>query len=528
MSERPTVGAAIPRLLEAYGVTTVFGIPGVHTLELYRGLAASTLRHVTPRHEQGAGFMADGIGRATGRPGVAFVITGPGLTNIATPLAQAMSDSSPMLVVSSVAARRDLGAGRFRLHEIGDQRAALAPLVGHSHTLLDPDELPRTMARLFAGFASRRPRPVHLEVPLDVLEAPCAAPLVAWNLPARPGPDPAAIARAAVWLADAKRPLILLGGGAAEAGGEAMRLAERLSAPVIMTTAGAGTLAADHPLAIGMGLSSLAGLRAVAGADLLLVVGSDLSETSHWTDRLIIPEKLVRIDLDAAAMPGDDPEGIFVVSDARLALAALFDAVVPRGPGDGSARAAVVRQAILTELTEQQPAHARLLSAIRRGLPRDATLVTDMTQIAYTANAVFPVMTPRGLVHPSGYGALGFALPASIGVKLALRDAPVACLIGDGGLQFTLPELAVAAEHGLALPVLLYDNGGYGQIRDGMRERGFQEIGVTFRNPDFAGIAQAYRCDYRRPQGATELIAGLADALRADRPTLIHIGDATI
>ncbi len=525
MTDRPTVGAAIPRLLEAYGVRTIFGIPGVHTLELYRGLASSDLRHVTPRHEQGAGFMADGVGRVTGRPGVAFVITGPGVTNIATPMAQAMSDSSPMLVISSVAARRDLGADRLRLHEITAQRASVAPLVAHSHSLLDPDELPRVMARIFAGFAARRPGPVHLELPLDVIEAPCAAPLAAFALPNRPGPNPAAIDRAAAILSDAKRPLILLGGGAVDA--HATSLAERLDAPVIMTTAGAGIVAADHDLAIGMGLSAAAGLRVVAEADVVLVIGSDMSETSHWTDRLPISGHLIRVDLDAASMPGDEPNGLFVHADATLAVAALLAALGPQPRAGGASRAAAARAGILAELIGQKPAHARLLAAIRAGLPREAHLLTDMTQIAYTANSIFPVHVPRGLVHPSGYGTLGFALPAATGAKIALGETPVACLIGDGGLQFTLPELATAAELGLPLPIILYDNGGYGQIRDDMRARGFQEIGVTFRNPDFSAVAQAWRCAYRRPDDAAALADAIRVALRADRPTLIHVSDAT-
>lgn len=528
MSEPPTVGAAVPQLLEAYGVAIVFGIPGVHTLELYRGLSASRLRHVTPRHEQGAGFMADGFGRVTGRPGVAFVITGPGVTNIATAMAQATSDSSPMLVVSSVAGRRDLGADRLRLHEIADQRSAVAPLVGASHTLLDPDKLPRMMARIFAGFASRRPRAAHLELPLDVIEAPCRAPLVAASLPGRAGPDPAAVERAATLLGKAARPLILLGGGASDAASELRRLAELLSAPVIMTTAGAGIVAADHPLAIGMGLSTAAGRRAVADADTVLAIGSDLSETSHWTDRLRFSGLLVRVDLDVEAMPGDEPAGLFIHSDARLAAAALLAALgSPRRGEHGPDRAATVRRDILAELAAQRPGHVRLLAAIRAGLPRDGRLVTDMTQLAYTANSVFPVMLPRGLVHPSGYGTLGFALPAAVGVMLALPGTPVACLVGDGGLQFTIAELATAAELGLNLPIILYDNGGYGQIRDDMRARGVQEIGVTLRNPDFATVAAAWRCGYVQPATPPALTAAIVGALAADRPTLIHIGDAT-
>src|SRR5262249_30098578 len=172
MSTNLTGGQAAIALLEAHGVDTVFGIPGVHTLDFYRGLAESGIRHVLVRHEQGAGFMADGYARATGRPGVCVLITGPGVTNAATPIGQAYSDSVPMLVLSSANATDDLGKGRGRLHEITDQQAVLAPLTGFSRTVRDPARLPAAMAEAFAWFAARRPRPIHIELPLDVLAGP--------------------------------------------------------------------------------------------------------------------------------------------------------------------------------------------------------------------------------------------------------------------------------------------------------------------------------------------------------------------
>ena len=166
-----TCGEVLVELLGLYGIDTVFGIPGVHTVELYRGLPNSKLRHITPRHEQGAGFMADGYARASGRPAACFIITGPGLTNIATALGQAYADSVPILVLSSVNNTRDLALGEGRLHELPSQRGLMEGLTAFSHTLLWPDELPHVLARAFAVFDSGRPRPVHIELPLDVITA---------------------------------------------------------------------------------------------------------------------------------------------------------------------------------------------------------------------------------------------------------------------------------------------------------------------------------------------------------------------
>ncbi|KAB2956281.1 MAG: hypothetical protein F9K19_07920, partial [Rhizobiaceae bacterium] len=167
-----TVGEALISLLEAHGVDTVFGIPGVHTVELYRGLAGSRIRHITPRHEQGAAFMADGYARAAGRPGVAFVITGPGLTNAITAMAQARADSSPMLVVSSVNQRATLGKGLGYLHELPDQRGLMRTVALSSERVEDPAELQAAMERAFALLTSGRPGPVHIEIPLDVMAQP--------------------------------------------------------------------------------------------------------------------------------------------------------------------------------------------------------------------------------------------------------------------------------------------------------------------------------------------------------------------
>jgi len=161
-----TCGEVLVHLLESYGVDHVFGIPGVHTVELYRGLARSSIRHVTPRHEQGAGFMADGYARTRGKPGVCFIITGPGMTNITTAMGQAYADSIPMLVISSVQSRSQLGGGRGKLHELPNQSALVAGVAAFSHTLMSAAELPSVLARAFAVFQAGRPRPVHIEIPL--------------------------------------------------------------------------------------------------------------------------------------------------------------------------------------------------------------------------------------------------------------------------------------------------------------------------------------------------------------------------
>jgi thiamine pyrophosphate-dependent acetolactate synthase large subunit-like protein len=522
--EAESCGAAMVRLLEAYGVDTVFGIPGVHTLELYRGLAGSAIRHVTPRHEQGAAFMADGYARATGRPGVCVLITGPGLTNAATGIGQAFSDSVPMLVITSVAERRDLGMRRGRLHEIVDQRATIAPLCAFSHTLLSADELPLVLARAFAVFASQRPRPVHIEIPLDVITEPLSRPARALPLPGRPAPEPDAGARAAALLAGARAPMIFAGGGAEHAAAEVRRLAERIDAPVVTTVAGKGIMPEGHPLSLGSLLDVTAITDAVGAADVALIVGSELSETDFWWGVPDFTGAVIRIDLDPAVIMNGPPTEVAILADAVLTL----DAILAALPGPPARRSGATRVAALLAgadagLTPLRRKHVRTLDALRAALPDDAQLYTDMTQIAYTGNSWFRTGVPGTWHHPSGFGTLGYALPAAIGAKVARPETAIVALAGDGGLLFTVQELASAAELGLPLPVIVWHNDGYGQIRDGMIERGIQPIGVSIQPPDFPALARAFRCHAAVPQDRASLIEAVRTALSADRPTLIEV-----
>ncbi len=250
-----TCGELLVQLLEELGVDTVFGIPGVHTVELYRGLPATRIRHITPRHEQGAGFMADGYARVSGKPGVCFIITGPGMTNILTAMGQAYGDSIPMLVISSVNRTEQLGMGGGRLHELPSQQALVSGVSAFSHTLMRPDDLPAVLSRAFALFSSARPRPVHIEIPMDVIIAPADhvrhEPSMRPAWPTRQAPAGEAIARAVKILKAATRPVVLLGGGAIDAGADAVALVEALDAPACCTINAKGLLPKGHPLSLG-------------------------------------------------------------------------------------------------------------------------------------------------------------------------------------------------------------------------------------------------------------------------------------
>src|SRR5215475_12069745 len=418
-----TVGMYLAELLAAYGVEVIFGIPGVHTVELYRGLPNTPIRHVTPRHEQGAGFMADGYARVTGRPGVCFIITGPGMTNIATAMGQAYGDSIPMLVISAVNALGQIGSGEGWLHELKDQRQLIAQVAGFSHTITRPEELPQVVARAFALFAGARPRPVHVQLPLDVITASAEKlpPPSRAALPTRPGPAANAIREAAQILNESKAPLLLLGGGAADAAPIIRSLAERLDAPAVMTVNGRGLLPPDHPLAVPCSPSMSPVMDLIERSDVILAAGTEMGSTDYdfyETGRARFRGRSIRIDIDAQQLMRGQATDLPIIADAGDGLAALLP-LLQAAQRDGAGRAGAVRDRMVKELSTSYRACLHLLETVRDSLP-DSIIVGDSTQPGYAGCVYFASTKPRSWFCAStGYGTLGHALPAAIGAQLA-------------------------------------------------------------------------------------------------------------
>jgi acetolactate synthase-1/2/3 large subunit len=524
-------GEKLVQLLENYGVDTVFGIPGNHTVQLYRGLASSTIAHVSPRHEQGAAFMADGYARASGNPGVCFLISGPGLTNAATAMMQALADSIPMLVITAVAARQDLGMGEGRLHELPDQRALASQCSRFSHTLMRADELPKVLARAFAVFNSQRPGPVHIELPLDVITAAADhVSSVPWPLPSRPGPDPKLIQLAAEKLLAAARPLLIVGGGAIAASDDIAALAERLDTPVLNTVNAKGVLASSHPLAVG-GSPSLGVIREeLAQADVVLAIGTEFGETDYdmlFVGELNIPGELIRIDIDAQQLTRNIRPSLALAGDASLCVQALLSTLaqaLPDAIGDkaGAARTQAMRAAISGE----QHYHADfslLFDTIRQALP-GLVLVGDSTLPTYYAVWQYETELPRSYFHSAtGGGTLGFAIPAALGAKLAQPKLPVVALIGDGSAQFTLTELAAGVEAQLPVAVLIWNNDGYREIKQGMLAADIEPTGVDIYTPDLLQVAQGLGCNTTRAETLSQLADALQDSQKENRPTVIEL-----
>ena len=523
-----TCGEVLVELLEAYGVDTVFGIPGVHTIELYRGLPGSNIRHITPRHEQGVGFMADGFARVTGRPGVCFTITGPGLTNIATAMGQAYSDSIPMLIISSVNRRHELGLGGGRLHELPSQREMMAGVSVFSHTLMRPEELPEVLSRAFGVFTNERPGPVHIEIPIDVMSA--SADHLNRQLPPlpdRPGPEAEAIGRAVDMIHDADRPVLLLGGGCVGAAAQARLLAERLDAPTLLTINAKGLLPPGHELSLGSNQSLEPAREMVRDADLVIAIGTELSETDYdvvFDGGFEIPGSLIRIDIEFEQLNMNYTADLTILSDAGLAMSALLKCLgQQRAKRQGTTRVEKVRQQLEHNWSGAFQFMDQFLKTVQQALP-GVIIVGDSTQPVYAGNYLYEALEPGTWFNSStGYGTLGYGLPAAIGAKVARPERPVVALIGDGGMQFTLSELASAIEADAPVIVLLWNNSGYGEIKRFMIERDITPLGVDLYTPDFLAIARGFGCHAVTVESFEQLSSQLQAAAGASRPTLIEV-----
>lgn len=523
-------------LLAANGVDTVFGIPGVHNLALYRGLdRRRELRHVLVRHEQGAAFAADGHARITGRTAAVFVISGPGVTNALTAVAQARSDSVPLIIVASTPTSASLGRGWGLLHELKDQHGVMDAVLDLTCTARSAEEAQAFLRRVFEEYSAGRTRPAYLGVPLDILAQDTVLPVEVFAPSARPQASAEQVQRVAALLAGAKRPMVIAGGGARGAAAVLCELVEGLDAYLVTTAAGKGILPEAHPANLGCSLPYSPTQRLIAEADVVVAVGTGLSETDIYTaDRQAVRGGMVRVDIRELAderHPAAEP----VCSDAEPFLADLvvalkglgLTAAVPRRGWRSSAGAASLhRAAIDAGLDPPSQVLARGLAAIRAALPADAAVFSDMTQIAYLGNYAFPMDAPGGWHHPSGYGTLGFALPAALGAKIAAPHRPVLALHGDYGLQFTFQELGTAVEAGVSLPIVVWNNSALGQIRDDMIASGIAPIGVVARNPDFVALAEAWGARGVRVDSEAALTAAVEAALRHPGPTLIEVDAA--
>ena len=520
------LGAQISHMLKDRGVDVIFGIPGVHNQEMYRGIEEAGITHVLARHEQGAGFMADGYARASGKPGVAYVITGPGLCNIMTPMGQAYSDSVPMLVISSCL--DETAAKRGQLHQMKDQRGAAATVCDWSEEARSAEAAYALVDRALFEFDNRRARPKHLQVPIKLLEANAAEPPQQANLELSAGilRDPLAVRRIADALKKAKRPVLVLGGGATVGASLYPKLAEAAGAAVFTSFAGRGIMPPEHPLCFGASLARPESARVLNTADLVVVVGCQLAEVDLWREELGCEAAMIRVDIDPEVLATHSrAQDRVVLGEAYETMEAVLDALDDHTPAKGWDHHEIAQTCAKwrAEVDAERPGIVPVCDALRDAVPSDTMIYSDMTQLAYTAKEVWDMDRPGHWHHPTGFGTLGYATPAAIGGAVARDGKPTMAIIGDYGFHYTMAELGVAVELGLPIPIILWDNAKLGEIEDSMTRAQIAPNAVVARNPDFCKLAEAFGAYAVAPKTLKDMQTAVRDAFNQDGPTLIYL-----
>lgn len=519
-----TGGQALVGQLKREGVRHVFGIPGVQLDWAVEALRQSRdeIGYLVPRHEQTASYMADGYARTTGREGVCMVVPGPGVLNALSGLATAYACSARVLFIAGQIPSRALGRGHGLLHEIPDQSGVLRSLTKWHGLARSPDEIPSLIGEAFQQLRSGQPRPVAVELPTDVLQATTDAPLIDPAVDQPTPPDPAVVAQAASWLREARFPVIQAGGGAAaaNAGAALAQVAERLQAPVVMTDGGRGLIAERHPLA----LSSLGGRAVFPHADVVLVVGSrfmDVARGGVTHDGASC--RLIYVNLDPTHTGPPRKPGISLVADARLtleALAAALEGMPPRRSRTAEVEKVKRWSAIQLDRLEPQAGYVR---ALRSALPEDGILISELTQVGYYANLAFPVQRPRTYLTPGYQGTLGYGFPTALGAAAGNPHRRVISITGDGGFGWGLQELSTATRYRLALTVVVFADGHFGNVQRIQRGTFGAEFATELANPNFETLAAAFGIAFRRADSPESLGDALSGVAKLDGPALIEV-----
>ena len=524
MTETRTGADILVEGLERWGLDTVFGLPGVHLDPLFDALhgAQDRVRTIASRHEQGAAYMAFGSAMVTGAPSAFAVVPGPGLLNAASAISTAYACNAPVLCLVGMVVKplRDKGFGG--LHELPDQSGVIARLTKWSARVEKAEDMAALVDEAFAQMLSGRPRPVALEIGPEVLaeriEFAGYGPKPDLKPPA---PDADAVARAAKLIDGASNPMIFVGGGAQHAGDAIRRLAEKIGAPVASRQMGRGILPDDHPLSV----PAYAVNDLWPHVDVAIAIGTRFQQQREWgrDDTL----NVVRIDIDSEELERLTPPTVGIVADAKLAADALADAVAA-GPrvhsGNSPLNTDRIRADFARTIERDIPAQKAYLDVVRDVLPRDGVLIDEITQVGHAAKLATKFYVPRTLVTSGYQGTLGYGYATALGAQAALRDRRVVSINGDGGLLYTLPELATAVQYHIPLVAIVFNDNCFGNVQV-IQKRWYGErvIATDLRNPDFVKLAESFGALGLRAEGPEGLRTALKQAFDENRPALIEV-----
>ena len=518
-----TGGEALVHGLLSHGIDTIFGLPGVQNDHFYNAVydAGDQIRAIHTRHEQGAAYMALGYALASGKTGVYVVVPGPGFLNTTAALATAYATNAPVLCLAGQIHSDQIGRGYGMLHEIPDQLTVMRSLTKWARRAESPGELPQLLAAALSEMRSDRPRPVGLEVPLNVLAG--KAELNDTPLPLtvrRPTVDADTIEEAARLMGKARNPLIFVGGGAMDAGEEVRALAEALQAPVIASGRGRGILSSRHPFSH----TFAAGEPLWEQADLAVAIGTRLTKPLiDWKspDHL----SLIRIEIAPQESSFLASADVTIAVDSKDALRALLPVLARhnrRRPSRTAEMLALHKD--MEDLFDSLQPQIDFIRAIREALPDDGIFVDELTQVGYASNLAMPVYHPRTFLTPNYQGTLGWGFPTALGAKVAAPDRSVLSIAGDGGFLYCAMELATAVQQGINTVAVVFNDGAYGNVRRMQKELyAGRTISSDLENPDFVAFVESFGAIGVRVHTADSLRDALTDAFTADRPVVIEV-----
>ncbi len=525
----------VVRLLERQGVRTIAGIPGGAILPTYDALSKSSIHHVLARHEQGGGFIAQGIARVTGVPAVCMASSGPGATNLLTAIADAKLDSIPLVAITGQVPKSMIGTDAFQ--EV-DTYGLSIPITKHNFLVSSADELLTVIPRAFRIAASGRPGPVLVDIPKDV-QNQCIE-VVEWPDPGRAdavaAPDERLIACAAAMINQAEKPILYLGGGVVHsaASRSAVTLAEKAGLPTVMTLMALGTMPVDHALSLGM--LGMHGARctnlALDECDLLIAVGARFDDRATGKVAGFCPRaKIIHIDIDPSELDKIKTAHVGIAGDVGTVLARLLPAVTPQRRETWLQRVAYLKaqHPLRTPGLDDPRTPYGLIRAVADCLDDEATITTDVGQHQMWVAQAYPLRRPRQWLTSGGLGTMGFGMPAAIGAALAERDRTVVCFTGDGSILMNVQELVTAAEENVNVKIVLMNNASLGLVfQQQTLFYGERIYASRFKGmPDFIQVAEGFGIGAVDLDKEDDPRSALETALKTPGPTLIHASIAT-
>ena len=531
-----TGGQAITESLKAQGVDTVFGIISIHNLDLFDALfdQQESLRFIGGRLELGCGFMADGYARATGKPGVLFTSTGPGAADSIGAMGEAYFSGSPLLQVTTNVESEFLGQGRNATHETKNQLGMFEAVTDWNAMISEIESIPDNLMEAFHRFQNRRPRPIELELPTDLLGNRADVEILGPRDAGIPQGDPAKVEQALQLLLNAKRPAIVVGEEVQMLGGtgEIVRLAESIGAAVVTSDGAKGAFPEDHPLSLGQMLG-----RRIWGenpaqewlstCDAVVILGSIMPHRSTTGVQLKLPETVIHVLLDGDAIGKNYDATVPIVANSQAVVQQWNDAIGNKDVSKGRSYAdeiAGVKEDIHSSLKETWGNELRVFEAVREATPRDTIFSLDPTVPASRAARCLPIYGPRMYMHPHGWAGLGFAFPAALGAKVGKPESPVVCITGDGGFQYNFQELATAAQYDIHPVILMFNDNAWGVLKKYQEDRfGDRLFATNLVNPDFVKLFESYGFGGTRVSSVAELGPALDAAISSGKTHLVEV-----